>query len=240
MSPPGLKLLEFQRPLARYFSSFVLDNGGADCYSKLLNSLKDAGKLAHAVFGSLNYECLFEQAAENLGLIVDYQCCDTKPDTVCVAKLHGSCNFVTDELTQASRAILASTNTLLEIRFTPLPLADLERTLARKIATTGNHFPVMSQVSKYKEHYVSPAAIQKIRNVWNEALLKVKFVVIVGVSFNCHDSHIIEPIEQSPGLLLYVGDAASFKKWSAVHPHAKQIGGRFEDAFPDLLKELAG
>ena len=69
---PALTLLEGQRPLALYFSRFVLNNTGADCYSKLLASLGAAGKISHAVFGSLNYECLFEQAAHDLLRMINY------------------------------------------------------------------------------------------------------------------------------------------------------------------------
>ena len=156
ISPPGLTLLERQIPLALYFSRFILDTVGGDCFSKLLSYLSDAGKIEHTVFGSLNYECLFEQAAENLGLKLDYRCVDPMPDKVRVAKLHGSCNFITDRITQTIRAQLAATNNLVEVGLVPLPLANLEKVLTRSFTAAEPHLPVMSQLSRDKINYTSP------------------------------------------------------------------------------------
>jgi hypothetical protein len=36
---------------------------GGDSYSKLIVALKNSGSLSLSIFGSLNYDCLFEQAA---------------------------------------------------------------------------------------------------------------------------------------------------------------------------------
>src|SRR5439155_25174237 len=67
LSAPALSLLEAQRPLALYFSRFVLAPTRMDYYSKLLDALDRSGNIPHTVFGSLNYDCLFEQAASHFG-----------------------------------------------------------------------------------------------------------------------------------------------------------------------------
>lgn len=238
---PALTLLEHQVPLALYFSRFVLDSAGEDCYSKLLVSLNGAGKIPHTVFGSLNYECLLEQAAQNLGIEVDYWCGNPNPNMIRVAKLHGSRNFITAEITQGSRAMLAGTNVQLEIGLTPLPPRGRGKTLSAKMSAKQlSHYPVMSQVSHYKQNFASPAEIQKLRNPWNAAVLDgdTKFIVIIGVSFNCNDVHINEPIEQAPSTVLYIGDEESFKMWHEINKPAEHISKSFEDGFQSLLNRL--
>jgi len=90
---PALSLLESQRPLALYFSRFVPDRTRMDYYTKLLDALGRSGNIPHTVFGSLNYDCLFEQAARNLNLRIDYEC-GNGVDDIRVAKIHGSSNFI--------------------------------------------------------------------------------------------------------------------------------------------------
>jgi hypothetical protein len=53
--------------MALYFSKFTPDGTGEDLYSRLLSALRGCGKLREAIFGSLNYDCIFEQAASRLG-----------------------------------------------------------------------------------------------------------------------------------------------------------------------------
>ena len=104
LSGPALSLLEGQRPLALYFSRFVLDRTRMDCYSKLLDALGRSGNIPHTIFGSLNYDCLFEQAAGILDLRIDYKWSNAV-DSIRVAKLHGSSNFIA-QIDQRTMAIL--------------------------------------------------------------------------------------------------------------------------------------
>src|SRR5437867_3016553 len=82
--------------MALYFARFVPD--GADLYSKLLRALADRKLIAQTVFGSLNYDCIFERAAFLMGHRVHYEAVDTRavvPGDIRVVKPHGSCNFLT-------------------------------------------------------------------------------------------------------------------------------------------------
>ena len=110
-TPPTLILLEHQGTLARYFSRFILDSAGSDCYSKLLLALKKSGMIQQSIFGSLNYECLLEQSADGLDLTVDYWCDQNHPDVVSLAKIHGSCNFVTQRFDRHQQAYAAHAQT---------------------------------------------------------------------------------------------------------------------------------
>ena len=225
---PGsaLSLLESQRPLALYFSRFVLDRTRMDYYSKLLDALDKAGNIPHTVFGSLNYDCLFEQAAQ-------------KFDSVRIAKIHGSCNFIA-QIDQTTKAILAGPNVHVEVRVKVLAVENLEKELVEKLLSGGQtiYLPIMSQVSHYKEQPLAPAAIQQMRKRWNDGVHDAKKIAIIGVSFNSYDQHIIEQIKNASGTVLYIGDEASFKMWQAVNRSAQCLGRRLEDGFDKLLTRL--
>jgi len=235
-SGPALSLLEGLKPLALYFSRFVLDRIRMDYYSKLLDALGRAGNIPHTVFGLLNYECLFEQAATRiLNLPIDYWGAD---DGVRVAKLHGSSNFIA-QIGQIERALLASTPVQVELRVITLPVENLEKELGDKLLGGRiEYLPIMSQVSHYKELLLAPAAIQRMRNEWNAGVHDAKFIAIIGVSFNSYDQHIIEQIKNASGTVLYIGDEASFKMWQAVNRSAQCLGRRLEDGFDKLLTRL--
>ena len=236
LSGPALSLLEGQRPLALYFSSFVLDRTRVDYYSKLLDALGRSGNIPHTVFGSLNYECLFERAARTLNLPIDYW--GNAVDSVRVAKLHGSSNFIA-QIGQKERALLASTPVQVELPVITLPVENLEKELGDKLLGGRiGYLPIMSQVSRYKELLLAPAAIQRMRNGWNAGVHDAKVVAIIGVSFNSYDQHIIEQIENASGTVLYIGDEESFKKWQAVNSSAQCLGRRLEDGFDALLTHL--
>ena len=207
-----------------------------DYYSKLLNALGRAGNIPHTVFGLLNYECLFEQAATRiLKLPIDYWGAD---DGVRVAKLHGSSNFIA-QIDQRTMAILAGTNVHVEVPVIILSVENLEKELAEKLSGGQTvHLPTMSQVSHYKEQPLAAATIQRMRNGWNAGVHDAKFIAIIGVSFNSYDQHIIEQIKNAPGTVLYIGDEASFKMWQVVNKGAQWLGERLEDGFDKLLTHL--
>lgn len=233
ITPPSLSILEAQCPLALYFSRFVLDSSGLDCYSKLLSRLKDSGKIPHCLFGSINYDCLFEQAALKLGLWSDYDC--IHGESAQVAKLHGSCNFITTELS-GQRHMLAGQGVHYEVQLNFLPVVNLEATLRCKISgIQPAHLPVMSQVSPGKEDVLAPRRILEIRQKWAIAVSAAATVVIIGVSYNQNDTHIVEAIRKAPAKLLYIGDDESFKAWKAVNGNTEYISETFEKGFNLLL-----
>jgi hypothetical protein len=234
---PSLSLLEGERLLALYFSRFVLGPTGTDYYSKLLKALRSSGDLPHTIFGSLNYECLLEQAAQNLGLYVKYEGSDFRPDTVHVAKLHGSCNFVA-HIGQVEKSLLAGTSVAVEVPLDILSLHNLDKILADKFGEQkDSYLPVMSLVSRYKEQFLAPVRIQQMRNPWDARVHDAECVAIVGVSFNLHDHHIINPIESAPGKV-YVGDDGSFKKWHALNTRTEHVDVTLESGFDELLTRI--
>lgn len=235
----SLSLLERQRPLALYFSRFILDSSGIDYYSLLLRSLKEQERIHHSFFGALNYDCLFEQAADKLGLHVDYSCGETRPGAIRVAKIHGSCNFITQGIFQNQRAQMATPGVHYEVKVTFLPPIDVELTLKDKFSSVEpEYFPVMSQISAEKQHLVAPMEIQDIRNRWHEGVINAAVVVVIGVSYNINDSHILKTMEKVSVPILYIGGGEYFEKWRGTNQRFEYIHNTFEQGFKLLLSRL--
>ena len=231
----SLTLLEKQRLLARYFSQFFLDSSSMDYYSKLLATLNDADQIPSCFFASLNYECLFEQAGHRLGFPVDYLCSESK--SVRVAKLHGSCNFITKKLSRDDQALLASPGLRYEIEFDILPPVNVGEKLKEYFSNPA-YLPVMSQVSPGKEHFVAPGKIQQIRNAWSGALSTTPTLVIIGVAHNRNDRHVVEPIRQTRAKIFYVGDNCNFIKWQAENKAFEHVEQKFEHGFKGIIQRL--
>jgi len=236
----SLSLLESQRQLAKYFSRFVLDSTGRDNYSILLRSLRKSERNHNSLFGALNYDCLFEQAAYRLGLQVDYSCSDINPSTIHVAKVHGSCNFIT-EISGYGSALLSSPGVHLEVPLTCLPPVEVEKMLVEKFSRMDPVcLPVMNQISPGKEQLVAHAKIQGFRNKWRESASEARprAVVIIGVSYNPHDIHILEAIEKICVPLFYIGGKEDFEEWHLRNAHFRHVAKTFEEGVEPLLSQL--
>jgi hypothetical protein len=239
ISPPTLNLLEGQRTLAIYFSRFNLTPGGADCYSKLILALKDSGSLSSSVFGSLNYDCLFEEAASLLGYGVDYSCITTRGGEIRVAKIHGSCNFVTPVLSQMDRAMLSASNIAYELGFDSLLPLGLETRVREALSSpTRPRLAVMSQISPGKEHWLAPAKIQEYRNTWREQTRAAEAMTIIGISHNQNDTHILETVRDLSVPVYYIGDDLNAAKWKTENPHITQVDEYFEPGLDKLRAAL--
>jgi len=224
----SLSSVEQQLPLARFFAQFALSRGGVDLYSKLLAGIRDLGLLDVTTFGSLNYDSLFEQAAEHLGLPLEWLLeaaasrLQARPpvaplsQSVRVAKLHGSSNFLIKS-DQRLRAMLTSA-TAIEARIDPRSPAELARNdVAARVFSPDGYFAIMSQVSPNKEHLLSPATILQIRQIWAEAVRQAAVVVVIGVRPLARDKHVWNPLQATSPLRFYIGEKSHFGIWSAAN-----------------------
>ncbi len=101
-----------------------------------------------------------------------------------------------------------------------------------------SYFPVMSQISAEKEHLVAPVKIQDIRNRWHEGVLNAAVVVVIGVSYNTNDSHILKTIKEVSVPIFYIGGGEDFKKWHGTNERFEHIHNTFEEGFKPLLSRL--
>jgi hypothetical protein len=194
----SLSLLEWHRCVAEFFAGYRLPRGRRDMYSLLLSGLRTRGLLERLTLGSLNYECLLEQAMLGLRLITDYMLDDFAPqESVPLAKIHGSSNFITDDLF-SDRAYITHPNAMIECAFTALHVQNLESRLRERFSTyKPAFFPVLGLYSPNKPSILAPAKLQNLRNIFAERINRATAVVLMGVRPNPRDPHLWEPVAQS-------------------------------------------
>jgi hypothetical protein len=246
---PGLTALEAQRPLAVFFSEFQLDGTRKDLYSRLLGYLQGSKLLGRCFFASLNYDCLFEHACSRGGLSVNYLLeqagamlnttagpdwpgSRSSSDTIYLAKIHGSCNFVA-RVDQHTRALLSASGTHVELRIDPHdPCATLS--MAR------DEVSVMTQTSRARDNFLAPAQIFQLSQAWKQAVNSAALIVVVGAASRQYDSHIVDPLHVADAEIVYIGSTSDADSWRKINPRVKHLGCTFEKAFCRLARHLAG
>jgi hypothetical protein len=241
---PSLSLLEWHRCVAEFFAAYNLDQTGQDCYSTLLSGLKSSGLLDRIFFATLNYDCLLEQAVARLEFNVNYILDDLGlHHAVPLAKIHGSCNFVSVDL-QDSRALLTNSYaSSLECEFRALPLQNLEDQLRGRFDGYKQAFyPVLSLYSPYKPSILAPGKIENLRNAFADRVKRASVVVLIGVRPNRQaDWHLWEPIEQSLAReILYVGGPPEFAALKGIQGRAIHSAEKFEAGVAPILNALSG
>jgi hypothetical protein len=176
----SLSLLEWHRRIAEFFAIYHLDGGGRDMYSRLLSGLRTMGLLGRITFGSLNYDCLLEQAMTGLQLVMDYTLKALASEgSIPLAKIHGSCNFIADDL-QKRGFLITNPNAAIECKFTPLPVQNLEARLRERFSAYEQaSFPVLSVYSPEKPSIVAPGKLQDLRNTLSERIVRATAVVLI-------------------------------------------------------------
>jgi hypothetical protein len=245
----GLTVLEAQRPLAIYFSEFVLDHSQKDYYSRLLRYLDKIELVEKSFFSTLNYECLLEQSMINLGFHVNYLIDEARAvldasagadwpplrwsrEILNVAKLHGSSNFyfrndwrVTTQL--AARAVV---ETAIDVSDARAPISEgsaLER------------FPIMTQTSPGREDFAASGKILQIRRMWAAVVGDASLIVIIGLAPRRYDRHIWDPLHAASGELVYIGSQSDAGRWRECNPRVRWLGPTFEKGFCPLLRTLS-
>ncbi len=238
---PPIHIVECYCDVAHFFSRFSLEGKGKDLYSRLLAFLESRHLLTAATFASLNYECLLELAAEGLGLSVNYFTRESDPAALQVLKLHGSCNFITDELSQW-RPHLSSPGFHIGARLNTLPLRNLHKALDAKLRESvhGRYFyPILSLYAVGKDNHIATEKIQAFRNAWINEVAQATHLAIVGVRFTPADTHITDPVRDTASpTVLYIGSTADFEGWQRINPNCRHLGETWEESFDQLCQCL--
>ena len=195
----SLSLLEWHRRVAEFFAGYHLDGDGRDMYSLLLSGLESSGLLKRLTLGSLNYDCLLEEAIIGLGLSTDYMLDDrARQGSIPLVKPHGSCNFITGNLFW-KRAYLTNENaSSIECDFTALPVRALKDGLLERFSTYEPALsPVLGLYSPDKPSMVAPAKLQNLRNTLAERIKRATALALIGLRPNLRDPHLWEPVAQS-------------------------------------------
>jgi len=238
----SLTLLEWHRRVAEFFARYRLEEGGLDMYSQLLLALQTKGLLARVMVGSLNYDCLLEQAMLGLGLTADYMLDDLAPQgSIPLAKIHGSCNFITGDLFSYRAYITNANASSIECEFIALPTQDLEGRLRVRFSSyKPAFFPVLGLYSPDKPSMVAPGKLQDLRNTLTEGINRATAVVLIGLRPNPRDPHLWEPIAQScASKIAYVGGERDYEALKKLQGKTVHLAATFEDGVAPVLSVLS-
>jgi hypothetical protein len=226
--------------MARYFAKFK--PCGNDLYSDLLKEICARDLVQRTVFASINYECIFEIAAQRLGLRVCYMGVDSPvPGAVLVNKPHGSCNFLTKHIGStgwsaemfAAQLSTATVEAGIEAQ-DPESVGPSLDWLAAESMATRSRYPVMSNYATSKHSPLSPGGITRIRNAFSEQVNAADKIIVIGARPSDHDEHIWGPVRTSGKEVLYVGGHYEDLKT----PHSRPLPPTFEGAWTSILHEL--
>jgi hypothetical protein len=235
-------LAGWHRPLAQFFAKFALANDRS-LYSRLVSSLLQTGHLRRVTFGSLKYDCLLEEAIGKLGLTVDYLLTGLPSfaaDAVPVLKIHGSCNFISEDLSPR-RPQMMTGSVGVECRIDALPLDRLPAALATAFSTYDQAlYPAIGLYAAEKPSIVAPGKLQALRNLLVEKIEHARTLVLIGVRPNPErDSHLWEPIGRSyASAVLYVGGTAEFEALRRLQGRAVHVARTFEDGVDAVLASI--
>jgi hypothetical protein len=224
---PSLTILELYRQMAEYFGEFSLDQPGYDLYSRLIDLLSARDLLTSATFGSLNYECLLEQALSHSG------------NRTAVLKPHGSCNYLSVDLDEWKH-MLTSLSSHLECDYQVIDPAIMQSVLPTRFSDRQHaFFPIMSLYTMFKDSILGSARIQEIRNEWQERVSEASKIVIIGVRPNPEDHHVWDPIIANPSARgFYIGSRSQLEAWPEASAKLRFVEETFQAGLPILAASL--
>jgi hypothetical protein len=188
-------LMAFQRELARYFAQFR--PGLSNAYCDMISSLRDFD----VVYGSLNYDMLFELAASRLGQNVVYEA-TPRAGFVRHLKPHGSCHFWPDIPPGTFNGVTLSGNGSADIVGPVKPLSPRD-TLLR--CDEEEFAPAIALYAEGKPVRMCPRFVERQASELTQAILSSAGVFVVGVRVWPADEHLWGPLARTPASIHYFG-----------------------------------
>lgn len=214
-------IMRFQRELALYIAQFR--PGKTNAYATLINQIG----LKSVTYCSLNYDMLFESAAESLNFEVTYDIF-RQNGQVRLLKPHGSCNFWPDLGSNIFHNCTFSGNEIADVE---APIRPLNRDDTIRRCLEDNSFaPAIAVYAKGKDVRVSPSYTDEQRAKWTQAVGRAHNVFVVGLRVNPEDDHIWGPLADCKGDLTYFGlasDKEQFDRWIDTN---KKTNATFNEA----------
>nr|CAL18161.1 hypothetical protein ABO_2713 [Alcanivorax borkumensis SK2] len=180
-----------QKELACYLSKFSTRPDNA--YVRLFNKLRSC--MGQINITTLNYDLLIEQSLASNGFNVDY---NASGNGVNLLKPHGSSNF----LPQLPNGLIMSGNTMIGCGTYVEGLETKAVSTAHEVEAWCNDqnnsdlSPVLAMYAEGKRVVVNRDLIKYTQNRYSEIIASSCLVVLVGIKYIVHDTHIWKPIEQ--------------------------------------------
>lgn len=230
--------------MAIYFSRFVPD-GSHNLYRDLLRMVMSVRGSSFA-FCSLNYECVFEQIAAEVGLNLANLSMVTEPPCALLLKPHGSCNYIHPVTRNISN--LTTTGSPHYVYHEAPGFGDLEVVPCNEVAKIYEKVapsipPAMSLFEPSKHSPVDPGLMGMVRRGWVECAMQGDVILTIGARPVLADHHIWDAVISSSAVVWFVGgqDDAYSDLEARIGKRLTHIGSTFAEALPvidDQLKNL--
>lgn len=213
------------REMATYFLKFQFTNS-KNLYSKLLKDINAVPN--EIIFGTLNYDLLFEQALEENNLFPSYF--EDSIDKMLILKLHGSCNFL-----PPNNISITECSFIGYIKFIDYPIHAATREETMRFCNSDTSVsPTMCLYTKGKIAQFGHGQIDKIWKLWKEHVENAERILIIGARWNSEDSHIWDPLSKTSAELAFIGSKNSFDEWTSSSREkidSKFLGCKWKDSF---------
>lgn len=228
---------QLMREMAIYFSQFHSDGSFSDLYSQFLKHIVSNDMEEQIVLSTINYECILELAACNLGFKIDYFT-DTQSskEKVILWKLHGSCNFIPKGIS-ATKGVIYTAGVQFGAGIEPIQPNQVPMFCTSNTAL----YPAMSIFTQGKPMQICSQIIQRLQGYWASRVTRAGKVVIIGVNPNPNDSHIWNPLANTDAKILYIGNKERFENWISQFRPTKNslwLADKFRDGFNYLIESI--
>ena len=216
--------------LGSFFATFRPAVDELNLYRRLLVEAQNRPLGHRIVYASLNYECLFEETAAQLGLIVEhFPTSRVSANAIRILKPHGSCNYLLLHLDIVAPVVRGSGT--FEGTITVASLSEARERAESPVMVP----PAMSLILDNKPTRTGNPQVAAVRDEWANEVLAARTVVVIGVRPLLTDPHIWEPLAKTSASVHYVGGRDAFSSWaSKARPDRPSVfeGERFETAMP--------
>jgi hypothetical protein len=222
----------FLREIAAYLAQFAptLNN----TYVRLIRELHASRH--HALYATLNYDCLIELSGRLLGLGSVYRGFPLSATELSVLKLHGSCNFLPDTGTNVFTG--GTFEGIQTIYSGPVRAVSPSEAIAY-CRSSASFAPCMALYVRGKDVIVAPEFIAHQQHAWATAVERAARIYVVGVRVNADDRHVWEPLARARAPLFYVGpEKDTFLSWAAAvrRRRVAHLASDFSEAVPEIIR----
>ncbi|MGC0798456.1 hypothetical protein [Pantoea agglomerans] len=229
-----MSVLPFQRELAGYLAKF--SPGETNHYARLISKLNPR----RTIYCSLNYDLLFELAANSINFNIIYSN-KFELGHVRLLKIHGSSNFWPNLADNAFRGVRITGATIADMNL-PIKPVNQQKSIF-KAFNEDSIAPAIAMYAEGKAVRVSPDYVSHQQDMWENSLKSSSKVFIVGVRVHLADKHIWEKLASCKAEIHYFGmdkDEPEFNEWKKTYNVKKGFFYKlnFEEAV-DTINNLA-
>ncbi|EDP60027.1 hypothetical protein [Vibrio sp. AND4] len=225
-----------QKEIACYLSKFKITPENA--YVRLFNKIQKLMPDINIV--TLNYDTLIEQAIATVGYAVDY---NGTGKGITILKPHGSSNFLPrmPEGFNMNGNVMVGCGTFVDGLPTDAVSTNQEVIQWCNDPRNSDLSPALAMYEKGKRVVVNSSLINNIQKQFGNVAIDSKLIVLVGIKYIEHDTHIWKVLEESSATLLVVDPYPQDTiNWlSAINRRdAEVISLGFESAVWEITKRI--